>query len=216
MELQSHAAKEMQLYAISLNDHAAPSFCSFEKLYIGSLDEISLFIDRLEKTGHYLDTVAAFRGFMKGDKEAEHPVAYHMTKLLIPVNLVCADERTLEARKWDHINTWGFPYHMRFDEARISQIIVDKQGTLIRLIRGWFKNLSYEDGAGGWIRPDDGFWGHPGMIDVQYNPDGSITLNNLLYVAEDSASDDKATFVAEFSKKPIVLDSICEEIFGDG
>lgn len=49
-----------QYYALFLDDPATPSFCSFDKLYVGTKSELDIAIDAMKQDERYAATVAAY------------------------------------------------------------------------------------------------------------------------------------------------------------
>jgi hypothetical protein len=74
------------LYAFYLDDPAAPSFCSFSKLYFGQKADLLKVAERLEATDCYPGTVSAIRDYFSGNLSASHNIAYQTIPVLQPVN----------------------------------------------------------------------------------------------------------------------------------
>ena len=64
--------------------------------------------------------------------------------------------------------------------------------------------------------PADHFWGHGCLLDVQDNPDGSISLDSLLYMEQDQFEKASAADDLMLDPDKVFFDRICDEIFGDG
>ncbi len=205
-----------QYYAFYLDDPACASFCSFSKLYVGTLSDLAETIRRTQGIDGYQDTNEAFEAFLNGCKDAKHFVAQHYKQLLTPVDFRASSELSLGEREWEHINTWRCPYNMKFDKAEIKQIIVKHEGEYIRLIKATITNLCYENTVGDWCKIIDGFWGHSFLMDVTESPQGDVTITNILYVVESSSKllrEEKAKLTDEAQ---IIFDRICDEVFADG
>lgn len=204
-----------QYYALFLDDPATPSFCSFDKLYVGTRTELDIAIAAMKKDKRYDATVAAYEVYWT-DPDTKHYVAFREVPILTPVQRICSSELALGEKEWDHINVWGFPYKMRFDRAEVKQLLIEHEKQFHRLLRATFTNLCYENTIGKWTPIIDHFWGHGCLLDVQECPDDSISLNSLLYMEQDrfeSASDADDLML---DPHKVFFGKICEEIFGDG
>ena len=52
-----------QYFNLNLYDPAVPAFCSFDKMYVGTIDEIRVVMNRLAKTKDYVGTVKAWKAY---------------------------------------------------------------------------------------------------------------------------------------------------------
>ena len=204
-----------QYYALFLDDPATPSFCSFDKLYVGTKSELDVAIDAMRQDKRYGDTVNAYETYWT-DPNAKHYVALREVPILTPVRRICSSELTLGEKEWEHINVWGFPYNMRFDRAEIKQLLIKHEGKFHRLLRAKFSNLCYGAIDGKWSPANGGFWGHGCLLDVQEESDGSFSLNSLLYMKQDQF--ERASDADDLMLDPdkVFFDRICDEIFADG
>lgn len=57
-------------------DCATPSFCSFDKIYVGTEADIRKAIASMKRAGVNDETVAAVSHYLSGDKAATHNIAY--------------------------------------------------------------------------------------------------------------------------------------------
>lgn len=119
--------------------------------------------------------------------------------------------------QYDYIDWWlyeGAPdYKMKFDAAEVSQIIIRYDGMYRRCIRAKFTDLCYEGIKGDWRPIGSVLFGNASVI--EFNIDTG-TFETLLYVQEDS-SDTKEQLEAKLGNPDeIILDRICDEVFGDG
>ncbi len=73
-----------QYYALFLDDPATPSFCSFDKLYVGTKSELDIAIDAMKQDERYAATVAAYEAYWT-DPNAKHYVALREIPILTPV-----------------------------------------------------------------------------------------------------------------------------------
>ena len=210
---QTKANKE-QLYALHLWDAATPGFCSFDKMYIGTEEDIIAVAKAMENGNHYPDTVKAIRAYFKGDKTASHNVVYREIPILKPVILKAKRRLSLESREWEHLNTWQWPYNMRFDSAEISQILVKYEAKYYRCIRAKMKNLQYESVTGKYEKLDSHYWGNTFVLKLEHEGK-NFTLENMLYIGEIAYAKYKEA-KAEFESDNLLFSGICDEIFGDG
>ena len=204
-----------QYYALFLDDPATPSFCSFDKLYVGTRAELDIAIAAMKQDGRYGATVAAYEAYWT-DPNAKHYVALREVPILTPVQRICSSELTLGEKEWEHINVWGFPYNMRFDRAEVKQLLIKYEGKFHRLLRATFSNLCYENAIGKWTPVIDHFWGHGCLLAVQESPDGSFMLNSLLYMDQDQFESASAADDLMLDPDKVFFDRICDEIFADG
>lgn len=203
-----------QYYALYLDDPATPSFCSFDKLYVGTRSELDNAIAVMKQDERYAATVAAYETYWT-DSSAKHNVAFREVPILTPVRRICSSELVLGEKEWEHINVWGFPYKMHFNRAKVQQLLIEHEKRIHRLIRATFTNLCYESVIGTWS-PADHFWGHGCLLDVQANADGSIALSSLLYMEQDQFENASEADDLMLDPDKVFFDRICDEIFGDG
>lgn len=207
-----------KFYMLHLDDTAAPGFCSFDKIYIGTEKTIKAVADNLEKNKHYLETVSAIRSYFNGNHSAAHNVAYRNLKVLIPVKIEAERKSAFNNKEWTHTNIWGFPYEMKCDSAIIHQIVFKYNGEIYRCIRAWLKNLCYKDYSGNRKMLDGGFWGNSSILNVSnVSGQADFTFNNLLYVEEERYESDISSAINDMQlDEKIELGRICDEIFADG
>ena len=175
-----------QHFVLNLWEPAAPAFCSFAKPYVGSR--------------HDLLKVAV-------------NIAYQEIAILTPVRVLATSKMTLPGRTWEHLNVWDCPYKMKFDAAEVSQIIIRYDGMYRRCIRAKLTDLCYEGIKGEWRPVGSVLFGNASVI--EFNSDAG-SFENLLYVQED-VSDTKEQLETKLDNPDeIILDRICDEVFGDG
>ncbi len=80
-------------YVIKLWEPAAPSFCSFDKMYIGSKQDILSAALNMEHDDAESETAKAVRVYYGGNHEAKHNIAYKEIPVLKPLM----------------VNPWGSP-----------------------------------------------------------------------------------------------------------
>lgn len=122
----------------------------------------------------------------------------------------------LPKQEWEHINVWGCPYTMTFDNALVSQIVIKTYVKYYRCLRAWMKNLSFKGENGEWSKLNGGFWGNGSLLDVSTNPNGQFTVNNLLYITEDYYESERTATKAAMRYNNLIFKGICDEVFADG
>lgn len=135
------------------------------------------------------------------------------TDVQISEGVLATSKMTLPGRTWEHLNVWDCPYKMKFDAAEVSQIIIRYDGMYRRCIRAKFTDLCYEGTKGEWRPVGSVLFGNASVI--EFNSDTG-SFENLLYVQED-VSDTKEQLETKLDNPDeIILDRICDEVFGDG
>ncbi len=203
-------------YAFFLDEPASPDFCSFDKMYVGTAEELLTATNRLEADGRYLDSVKAVREYLNGNRKAVHSIAYRERPALEPVELVSESKLIIPKKEWEHLNVWRCPYEMKISGAVVSQIVVKYGEQYCRCMRAWMKDLSYQGADDSWNKLDGGFWGNRSILNVSALPDGHFQINNLLYVVEDKHDTIEEAAKNIQNPESIVFDKICDEVFGDG
>lgn len=203
-------------YAFFLDEPASPAFCSLDKMYVGTAEELLTATNRLEADGRYLDSVKAVREYLNGNRKAVHSIAYQERPALEPVKLVSESKLLVPEKEWEHLNAWRCPYEMKISGAVISQIIVKHENKYYRCVRAWMKDLSYQAADDSWDRLDGDFWGNRSILDVSILPDGHFQINNLLYVVEDIHKTIEEATMNIQNPECLVFNKICDEVFGDG
>lgn len=66
-----------QYYILRLWDCATPSFCSFDKVYVGTEADIRKAIVSMKRAGVNEETVAAVSHYLSGDKTATHNISIY-------------------------------------------------------------------------------------------------------------------------------------------
>lgn len=151
--------------------------------------------------------------YFGGNHEATHKIAYQEIAILTPVRVLTSSKMTLPGKTWEHLNVWDCPYKMKFDAAEVSQIILRYDGMYRRCVRAKFTDFCYEGIKGDWRPIGSVLFGNASVI--EFNMDAG-TFETLLYVQEDT-SDTKEQLEAKLDNPDeIILDRICDEVFGDG
>ena len=168
-----------QFYCLHLDDYSAAAFTSFGKAYYGTMDAVKAFIDALggdpERSENYAKLIAAFREYEAGNTAVKHSVAYQEIPLLEPVKLLGKATLRLDNYRWEHLNTWRWPYNMKCDVVDTTHYWFALDGIYCRAVKARFDNLRYEDIGGGWTAIEDRFWGFPMMI----VPDGRYLVESV-------------------------------------
>ena len=207
-----------ELYCLNLDDYSAPSFTSFGKAYYGTLPEIRAFINALagdeRLKDRYEKLITAFREYEAGNLEVKHNVAYQEIPLLEAVALFGTHTLRLDNYRWEHLNTWKWPYNMKCDCVETRHYWIKADGYYARCVTARFEGLAYEGFAGSWMNADGGFWGFPHMIEVN----GRFCFNRL--AVEEKRFKRRKDLLEDKSAFPIARDvdfsEFCNDIFGDG
>lgn len=203
------------LYAFYLDEPATPSFCSFSKLYIGHKSELLKVAKRFESSNCYPETVSAIRDYFSGDLSASHVIAYQTIPVLQPVKLISSSHLSVDKREWDHINAWECVYKISVESVEAEQIIIQYEDMYYRCIKAKLLNPCYLGVNNQW-RPIGGLiFGHDSVLSFRKRSN-YLTLENILYVVEDSSeSADELTRIIN-DPDQLILDRILDEVFGDG
>lgn len=208
---------DKQLYALCLDDYSSPSFISSEKPYIGTIEDIINLLNAIKSDEFFHDKFpelfSAFDRFLKGEKNIMHNVALRKVQLLTPVIEIDSTTSYLENTKFEHINTWGFPYEMQFEKAHSEHVWVLYKGKYYRCIRAKIRDLKYKNSIGQY-KEIDMAWGFPRQIEFE----NDITYSRL-YVTEKvfEKQEDVLTDIENFKQNPDpIFTEILNDIFGDG
>ena len=201
-----------------LDDYSAASFTSFGKAYYGTLEQIAGFINSIENDadleGRFTELIAAFRQYCSGDLSVTHNVAYQKVPLLEPVKLVGSATQRLDNYRWNHKNTWGWPYAMRCDAVETQHYWISAEGYYARCVVALFENLAYHGVGREWNQVGNMLWGFPHIIESS----GNLVTNTLL-VEEKRFSKRKdmlADKEAFLDNRDVNFEAFCNDIFGDG
>ena len=158
-----------QYYCLHLDDYSAPSFTSFGKAYYGTMADLQEFIGALDRHEQYHERYAAligaFREYEAGNHEVKHNVAYQEIPLLEPVRLLGIATLRLDNYRWEHLNTWRWPYNMKCDVVDTTHYWFSLDGVYCRAVKAKFENLQYDGIGGGGYPVEERFWGFP-MISI--------------------------------------------------
>ena len=203
-------------YVFQLWEPAAPAFCSFSKMYVGTKTEMLRVAERLESEQTMPETSAAIRAYFAGNHKATHNIAYQEMPVLTPVRVISESKLELQAREWEHLNAWEWPYKMRFAGAEVSQIVIRFRGSYHRCIKATTTDLCYEGMQGEWRPVGSMIFGNACVLHSSELPEGHYEFGNDLYVQEETSRTKEPLFRKLTDPEEVVFDRLCDEIFGDG
>lgn len=203
-------------YVLKLWEPATPAFCSSGKIYVGSKDDLLSVAEAMKGEDGNSETEAAIRNYFAGDHTAVHHIAYQEIPILTPVRVLASSHLVLPEKSWEHMNVWGCPYEMRYASAEIDQIVIKYEGAYHRCVKARLIDLSYKGITDEWVKAGGAIWGNACVLKTERLPTGNTAFKNLLYVQEDS-SEEKEPLVEKLCQpESVILDRLCDEIFGDG
>ncbi len=208
-----------EVYCLTLDDYATPSFCSVGKDYFGDLEQIASLINYLESDKRHAENhahlIQAFKEYTAGNTEIKHNVAYSDVPLLEPVSIYAEIKSTTGCNKMEHFNVWDCIYYMRFEKAESSHIWLRHKNRYVRCIKTKYYNLEYADiDADEEYKPIRYCMGFP--MQIVFEKD---TVSNTLYVTEKIFDNEKELLqdIENFRNAPDpVYTEIFNDIFGDG
>ena len=210
--------RKEQYYRLKLDNYAAPSFCSSDKEFFGTLEQISILINDLRNDEKYAENfkelILAFDWFIENKKNIFHTVSHRKIKFLEPVQLLEFYHTTSQEFEWVHNNIWGFKYRMKVSQINISIAIFEVEGKIVKTIKPEFKDLMhYNDFAhsNNWELIDNNFWGFPYMLKTK----DRWTCSSL-FITEGIYSNVKSAESNINDVNKINFESVCDEIFADG
>lgn len=203
------------LYAFYLDEPATPSFCSFSKLYIGNKSELLKVAKRFESSNCYPETVSAVRDYFSGDLSASHVIAYQTIPVLQPVRLISSSRLSVDKREWDHLNAWECVYRISVEGIEAEQIIIQHEEIYYRCIKAKLLNPCYMGIRKQWCPIGGIVFGHDSVLSFRKRSN-YLTLENILYVVEDSSESADELIRKINDPDQLILDRILDEVFGDG
>lgn len=115
-----------QLFKLCLEDYSAAAFTSFDKEYFGTFEMIESFIDAIKYdkqiSEKFADLTSTFDKYKSGAKNVTHNVAYKEVPFLERVKCLGQTNSLLMNYKWEHLNTWRWPYNMMFKTAQSEHL----------------------------------------------------------------------------------------------
>ena len=206
-----------QLYRLCLDDYSAASFTSFSKDYFGTLEDITSLINAIRSDKDFADRfpalISCFDRYVAGEKEITHNVAYREVPFLVRAKCLGVSTSYLKNHKWEHLNTWQWPYNMKCTEAKSTHIWISCRGTYARCVKTAFTNLEYENVMCKYVTPGI-TWGLPHQIETE----GKTTFNRMFVV--EKLFKNKAEALVDMQKFQIEADpdfaEVLNDIFGDG
>lgn len=209
---------EKQFYVLLLDDYSIPAFISSEKAYIGTINDIDMFI-KAYKEDEYIDEdctdlVLTYEQYKKGNKNITHCVACHYVPFLTPIRVFESKRLKLNETFLTHSNTWLCDYKMHFDNASTEHIWISYNKKYYRCIRAEIENLGYWNTIISKYAEIDMFWGYPHQLEWDGNK-----IRNRMFVIEKSfdKKEDMLKDIDEFDKNPNpVFTEVLNDVFGDG
>ena len=205
-------------YRLELDDYSAAAFTSFGKHYYGTIEDLRCFFRELsidEKLKErFKDLISTFQSFEEVQQDVSHYIAYRKVPFLVPAHLLHKETVILENYKWEHTNTWGWPYYMRCDKVESEHIWLACDGEYFRTVKAVFSKLQYAGATDQWKNVDTTLWGFPCILTG--NP---FSFWNQLAEPEKQFKTMEAGQQdwKEFLKSPDPdYSEICNDIFGDG
>ena len=207
-----------EFYGVRLNNYFSPSVCSNQKMYFGTLDNISVFTESLGKSEQSHMIRDAFQRYISGETEATHNVAYMRQKLIEDVELIVEGSVKLGPTAWEFLNIWYHPQYMEIDSAVVKTALIKCENRYLRVIKASVRGLrtcaDINRVKEEWIELLDGFWGHPGILSSAADEETYVVYSNLYMKEKEYATKEEA--LAKFHTDEVCLDCLCEDVFGDG
>ena len=205
-------------YGVRLNNYFSPSVCSNQKMYFGTLDNISVFTESLGKSEQSHMIRDAFQRYISGETEATHNVAYMRQKLIEDVELIVEGSVKLGPTAWEFLNVWYHPQYMEIDSTVVKTALIKCENRYLRVIKASVRGLrtcaDINRVKEEWIELLDGFWGHPGILSSATDEETYVVYSNLYMKEKEYATKEEA--LAKFHCDKVCLDCLCEDVFGDG
>ena len=209
---------DLPYYRLELDDYSAASFTSFGKDYFGTLEDILGFINALEQDDDFCKSqeslISTYHKYEQGEKKVRHNVAYQDVPFLVRTKVLHREHRQYRDLRWEHLNTWRWPYYMRCSQADTEHIWLKCGKKFYRCVKVRFTDLEYEGLDDQWDPLGGMLWGYPEMIEYE-----KPLLWNRLAVVEkyfDSLEDLQADIDAFVEKPDPEFSRFCDDIFGDG
>lgn len=198
-------------FCIFLDDYAMPGFCSADKEYFGTIEDLQAFKENLDDTSNLKQHLEAF---INGDLSVTHIVAYN--EHVLGKKATCYGKKECivsQSHIWIHKNIWGCDYKMCFSKCESEHIWIKIGKKYCRCIKPVFYDLGYYNDFTDKYDELNHFWGQPDYFYMKNN-----MLKALLYV-EEVKFDTKEEMLQDFEN--FTADKSCyneviNEIFGDG
>lgn len=207
-----------QLYRLQLDDYSAASFTSFSKDYFGTLDDIANFISSIREDEYfaksYTSLFETYEKYIFGDRQVTHNVAYQEVRFLTRVKRLGSAVSYLKSHKWEHLNTWRWPYYMCCSKAESIHLWLSYGGEYARVVQSCFYDLKYGTDAEEYSSFGGMRWGYPHQIEEAENR----TFSRLFVI--EKTFENKAEVLKDmqsFQSTPDpIFDRVIDDIFGDG
>lgn len=205
-------------YELYLENAASASFATGGKSYYGSLEQIGQWIEFLRADEHlcrvYEDTINAYDRYMAGEGNVTHRVGYHDVPILEPTQTWGHRSYSAGEYQWLHGNIWDYQRLIRFSQAEITHLWIDRDDSFYRCIRADFENLQYRNYKGEWEPLGQRLWGLPGQI---VGKNGNLSSRFFVNEKYFKNQGDMILDMERFSQEPDpIYQGIMEDIFGDG
>lgn len=155
------------IYAVFLEDYSCPRYVSTYRAYVGTMDDILKFADRLESlegmAKRYEKLIHGIRHYEE-EPRARHVINGFESYIMVPAEEVYRREFLLKKHRWNHEAHDGTVYPVRADEVWISQIVVQVGDCYMRFSRAYFENLQVFYQGAGWVKTEKYAKGFPGMV----------------------------------------------------
>ncbi len=218
-DIEECANENTQFYCLTLDNYSAPSFCSFDKYYFGSIHMIGSLVNTIEADKRTADNhsqlIQAFKEYCNGNTEVTHNVAYREIPLLEPISVYTSIKIKTGSNKIKHRNIWDCIYYIRWEQVESEHIWIKYKDRYFRCIKASFTKLQYSD-----LDTEDTYRnfiytsGFPGIVDVSSKP-----VFSRLFVVEKffKNKEEMLCDIEKFRKTPEpVYTQIFNDILGDG
>ena len=213
-----NAKENSTYYRLELDDYSAAAFTSFGKYYYGTIEDLRCFFDELISDGElkkrFKDLISTFQAFDEGQQGLTHSIAYRKVPFLVPAHLLHKETVTLESYKWEHTNTWGWPYYMRCDKVESEHLWFACGGEYCRAVKAVFSKLQYAGTADQWNHIGSMLWGFPCiLVGNPFSFWNRLAEPEKHFETMEEVRQDWKTFLETPDPD---YSGFCNDIFGDG
>ena len=217
-----------QFYMIPLENYFSISFCSSIKNYFGTESDLEAFVKALRDIKHGDEFIKAYSKFCAGDTDLLYSVGYTKRHLAEPVKMISS--KTVEIKDTIHKfqNIHDCTYTHRVGSGTVKQAVFRHEEQFYHAIKPELHDVylldKFQDSK--WDLLDDWFWGHPGILKMNYQTDTKPTkiykrathnvLISNLWLTEGVYHSEKKAFAAMDDTEHLVLRSVWEDVVGDG
>lgn len=199
-------------YRITLSNYATPSFCSFDKEYIGIRTMLLSFGDALGRDGCGSGRYTEIAGRITDCCTEKMGDTHGKGRTVSPVEAIHVSVSEESSFYFEHINVWDCSYYIRAQKATTTRLYYRDSN--------WYFKASglslYRPFYG--VAPDDlstelgnSFWGYPGVL---YKKDGWLhhrlmSKERLFTNKSEMDADIAAPAESDYQR-------FFEDVFGDG